>query len=77
MAKVLVSMPEMLVSRMRAIVPDRQRSRFIANLVECELKKREAELFRSAVEVEQDAVLNSEMREWDTAITDGIDDEPW
>ena len=63
MTKVLVSMPARVLSRMRALVPDRQRSRFITRLVEAELAKREAELFQAARAVDQDEALNAEMRE--------------
>lgn len=77
MTKVLVSMPARVLSRMRALVPDRQRSRFITRLVEDELKKREAELFHCAQEVERDAALNAEMREWDVTVSDGVDHESW
>ncbi|HOP39483.1 MAG TPA: hypothetical protein PLI53_00415 [Geobacteraceae bacterium] len=77
MTKVLVSMPARVLSRMRALVPDRQRSRFITRLVEAELAKREAALFQAAREVEQDEALNAEMREWDGTAADGVDHEPW
>ncbi len=77
MQKVLLSLPEGLVSRMRALVPDRQRSRFITRLVEEELKRREEELYRIAREVEQDESLRVEMADWDVTAADGADHEAW
>ena len=39
MEKVLVSLPDDLVVRMRTIIPTRQRSKVLAKLLEEELKK--------------------------------------
>jgi hypothetical protein len=77
MPKVLISMLDSVISRMRALIPARQRSRFIAHLVEDELKKREAQLFQAAREVERDETLNAEMKDWDVTVDDGVEHESW
>lgn len=77
MTKILVSLPDKVFSRMKALVPDRQRSRFISQLVEEALKQREEELFRLAREVEQDQTLREEQQAWDATAADGVDNEPW
>ncbi len=71
--KVLVSIPDSLYSRMIAAIPQRQRSKVIARLLENEIKKREHELYKTALAVEQDDELNSEMKDWDATVGDGIE----
>jgi len=78
MKKLLVSIPDNLDSRLRAAVPNRQRSRVIARLIEKEIEKREQALFNCAAEVEHDETLNREMMEWEEKTRkDGLDDESW
>lgn len=78
MEKILVSLPEELVKRMRAIIPTKQRSSVVAELVKKEVEKRENELLRCAEALESDQALNEEMAEWEEAtIGDGIEDESW
>lgn len=77
MQKVLISMPDFLVSKMNAMIPYRQRSKVISQLIEEELKKREDALYHCALEVEKDEKLNSEMREWEETVGDGINHESW
>ncbi|MFZ0944862.1 MAG: hypothetical protein WB930_07720 [Syntrophobacteraceae bacterium] len=71
--KVLVSIPDSLYSRMTAAIPQRQRSKVIAGLLEDEIKKREHKLYKAALAVEQDEELNSEMKDWDVTAGDGIE----
>ncbi len=71
--KVLVSIPDSLYSRMMANIPKRQRSKVIARLLENEIEKREQELYDAALAVEQDEELNSEMKDWDVTVGDGIE----
>jgi hypothetical protein len=71
--KVLVSIPDSLYSRMMATIPPRQRSRLIARLLEDEVMKREQELYRAALAVEQDQELSAEMQDWDVTLGDGIE----
>ncbi len=75
MQKVLFSLPDSLVSRMRASIPPKQRSKVVAHLLEEELEKREQALYQCALEVESDDTLREEMRDWETAVGDGINDD--
>jgi len=77
MPKILISLPDSVISRMKALIPPRQRSRLVARLVEAELEKREKQLFQAAREVEQDESLNAEMKEWDVTVADGAGHEAW
>ena len=77
MQKILISMPANLLSRLRATIPERQRSKFIAAVVEKELKKREEVLYQCALEVEKNDALNSEMSDWDVSVADGLENDSW
>jgi len=77
MEKVLVSVPDQLAARMRAAIPARQRSKIITHLLEREVERRERKLYECALAVEKDRSLNDEMSEWDTTISDGLNDESW
>ena len=74
MSKVLISIPDNIASRMRAAIPQRQRSKVIVHLIEAEIKRREKVLYECAVAVENDAALKSEMEEWDVTLQDGMDE---
>ena len=77
MQKILVSIPDDLSMRMRAVFPSRMRSQIIAALIDEEVKKREEELYQCAVDVEKDEKLSAEMAEWNITSKDGLDDESW
>jgi hypothetical protein len=77
MSKVLISIPDDIASRMRATIPQRQRSKVIVRLIEAELDKREKALHECAVAVENDASLKHEMKEWDVTLQDGMNHESW
>lgn len=77
MTKVLISMPDEIASRMRASIPQKQRSKVIVQLIEREIEKREKALYDCAVAVEQDHQLNQEMKDWDVTLQDGLTDESW
>ncbi len=77
MSKVLISMPDKIASRMRAAIPQKQRSKVIVQLIEKEIEKREKALYKCAVAVEQDNELNQEMKEWEVTLQDGLSDESW
>jgi hypothetical protein len=74
-SNMVLKLPDDLMSRFRSIVPNRQRTRVIASLLESEVKRREQALERVAAEVEADAGLKDEMADWETTVADGIDDE--
>jgi len=77
MSKVLISVPDKIAARMRAAIPQRQRSKVIVRLIEVEIEKREKALYECAVAVEKDELLNSEMDDWDCTLQDGLKDESW
>jgi hypothetical protein len=72
MDKILISIPNNLACRLRAVIPTRQRSKTIAHLIEKEIKQREKNLYLCALEVEKDKALNKEMQDWDVTVTDGL-----
>ena len=75
MGKILVSLPDDLVERVKTVIPARKRSEVIKELLEAEIEKRERELFECAQAVENDDALNREMAEWETTTGDGIEPE--
>lgn len=75
MEKMLISLPNNLSHRFKALVPSKQRSKIISKLIEEEVKRREQQLFECAQAVENDKELNHEMREWDITLKDGLSDE--
>jgi metal-responsive CopG/Arc/MetJ family transcriptional regulator len=75
--KVLVSLSDDLFARMQAVIPPRQRSKVVAELLEAEVQRREQELYECALAVEQDEQLQAEMAEWDVTVGDGIETETW
>jgi hypothetical protein len=61
------------VERFKQLIPARQRSAFVAGLLERALPEEDDPLYHIALEVEQDAALTAEMREWREALVgDGI-----
>jgi metal-responsive CopG/Arc/MetJ family transcriptional regulator len=70
MTKILISMPDQLAVRMRAAIPQRQRSKVIIKLIEAEIESRNNTLYECALAVEQDHKLNQEMKDWDITLQD-------
>ena len=78
MEKVLVSIPNQLALRMRALIPNRQRSKIITSLIEEEVIRRETNLYECAKAIEADEALNQEMAEWESiTLNDGLNNESW
>ena len=77
MQKILVSLPDSLAVRMKAAIPQRQRSKVFAELIEEEIKRRENGLYKCALAVEKDDALNKEMEDWNATVGDGLDAEAW
>lgn len=77
MSKVLISLPEHIASRMRAAIPQRQRSKVISLLIEKEVERREQALYECALAVEQDHKLIDDMQDWDITTQDGLSNESW
>ena len=77
MQKILISLPEDLVNRMKTTIPARTRSQVVKELIEKEIRRREEALHECAVAVEKDEALSREMAEWDVTVGDGIEPETW
>lgn len=70
----MFSMPDQLVSRMKAAIPARERSKVAAALFEKEISKREQSLYHCAKELEESSGLKEEMVVWDSEFgQDGLD----
>jgi hypothetical protein len=73
--RVLLRLPDDLVRRFKRSVPSRQRSAFVRHLLEQALPATDGDdepLYQTALAVERDARLASEMAEWELApIGDG------
>lgn len=65
-------MPDMLAARMKAVIPSRQRSKILTKLLEDEVARTEAELYKCAHKVEDDKALNEDMKAWDITAGDGL-----
>ncbi len=63
-AKVIFSLPDQLVIRMKVAIPARDRSKVIAVLLEREIVAREQSLYRCAREFEASSDLKDEMITW-------------
>lgn len=71
--QMLFHIPDALAARFRQAVPPRQRSAFVAKLMEEALPEDGDPLYQVALAVEQDSALNAEMQEWrEGLIADGI-----
>jgi len=71
--QLLLHIPDALAQRLKQTVPARQRSDFVAKLLEQALPAEEDPLYLAALDVEQDLALGEEMREWrDGLIADGL-----
>ncbi len=71
--QLLLHLPDNLAERFKQAIPPRQRSAFVAGLLEQALPENDDPLYRIALEVEKDAALSVEMREWREGLAaDGI-----
>ena len=71
--QLLVHLPDALAKRFKQAVPARQRSDFVAKLLEKALPVEEDPLYLAALEVERDFALGEEMRQWrEGLMADGL-----
>ncbi|MCS5707777.1 hypothetical protein CC99x_002540 [Candidatus Berkiella cookevillensis] len=76
MHKVLISMPEDVYVRMRASIPERQRSKVFTRLIESELAKQEEAIYQAALALEKDAAALIEVMEINKAFAnDGLEND--
>ena len=77
-SQILIRLPDDIASRFRAVVPLRQRNKFVADLVRAALADQEAELARIADQVNEDERTNAQLiaedRDWKVTIADGLED---
>ena len=78
--QLLLRLPDDLVRRFKQIVPARERSAFVRQLLEQALPSADSDndpLYLAALAVEQDTVLGAEMAEWEAAtLDDGWNETP-
>jgi hypothetical protein len=73
--KVMFSLPDDLVSRIRTLIPSRERSKVVASLLEHEINTREKSLYLSAKELEEHKGLRQEVSSWENEFGgDGLND---
>jgi hypothetical protein len=73
--KVMFSLPDQLVSQMKALIPPRERSKIIAVFLKKEISAREQSLYLSAKKLEESSGLKKEMEIWDKDFgRDGLKD---
>jgi len=74
--QLLLRLPEDLVRRFRSVVPSRERSLFVQHLLEQALPPGDSDddpLYRAALDVERNAQVNAEMKDWESAtLGDGL-----
>lgn len=75
MAQLLIHLPDNLANRFRALVPPKQRSKYIESLLNEALAKKNDELSASAIAIEKDANINSLIRDFEIVSGDGIDEQ--
>lgn len=76
MQQLMVRLPEELARRLERRVAPRNRSAFVRRLLERALPADDQDddvLYRAALKVEQDERLAAEMREWEAASADGLE----
>jgi hypothetical protein len=78
--QLLLRLPDDLVRRFKQIVPARERSAFVRQLLEQALPSADSDsdpLYLAALAVEQDTSLGDEMAEWEAGtIGDGLAETP-
>jgi len=77
--QILIRLPEDVAARLKAVVPTRQRNKFVADLVAGALACQDDELIRIAAaltdEERRNPELAQEMRDWDATIGDGMEED--
>ena len=75
----LVRLPEEVAARLKAVVPARQRNKFVTELVASAVAHHEAKLAKIADTVTNEEKRNpkiaQETRDWEATIGDGIEEE--
>ena len=77
MQRILITVPDNLAARMKAVLPAGKRSKVIARILEEEIDRRERALYECAMAVEADTALNEELEAWEATTADGVEHEAW
>lgn len=70
MSRVMFSLPDSLIARMKATIPMGERSQLLAKLLEKEVTLREQTLYQHALKLEKNQHLRKGMQEWDQIFFD-------
>jgi len=74
--QLLLRLPEDLVRRFRRAIPSRERSHFVQQLLEQALPPADSDedpLYRAALDIERNSLLNAEIDQWESAtVHDGL-----
>ncbi|HEV8542288.1 MAG TPA: hypothetical protein VGR78_07850 [Verrucomicrobiae bacterium] len=63
--KVTFELPPPLVQRLRSLIPDGQRSKFVADLIAKKLQNKSSTLEQAARKANQFAHVNRDMKDWE------------
>lgn len=72
---ITLTLPESLVRDLHLYISRRQISKFVAQVVEKSLEIRKEQLAKEFQEANRDVERNEELKLWDAALGDGLDDE--
>lgn len=76
--QILIRLPEDVAARLKAVVPTRQRNKFVADLVARAVARHEDELAKIAAAVTDEErrkpELAREMRDWEATVGDGVEE---
>jgi hypothetical protein len=74
--QILIRLPEEVAARLKAVVPPRQRNKFVSDLVATAIARHEDELAKIATAVTNEEKRNpriaQETRDWEATIADGL-----
>ena len=74
--QILIRLPEEIAARLKAVVPPRQRNKFVSDLVATAIARHEDELAKIATAVTNEEKRNPkiarETRDWEATIADGL-----
>lgn len=74
MTQVLINLPDALAAKFRALIPTRQRSKYIEHLIVSDLAKNDNELLAAALAIEMDTNINNLIDDFNVCTGDGVDE---
>ena len=77
--QILIRLPEDVAAKLKAVVPARQRNKFVAELVATAVARHEDKLAKIATAVTNEEKRNpkiaQEMRDWESTVGDGLEEK--